>query len=88
MPVARLELPTVRGGRSQAGRGKRLRSVGENLVVTTLAGHYSEDWETLWWVRADGRAAILTGQRQMVEPLRLLAVTVERRTGWSGVRAS
>jgi hypothetical protein len=65
-----------------------LRNVGENPVVTTLAGHYSEDWETLWWVRADGRAAILTGQRQMAEPLRLLAVTVERRTGWSGVRAS
>jgi hypothetical protein len=38
-----------------------------------LAGRYSEDWETLWWVRADGRAAILTRQRQMAEPLRLLA---------------
>ena len=38
-----------------------------------LAGHYSEDWETLWWVRADGRAAILTGQRQTAEPLRRLA---------------
>ena len=35
-----------------------------------LADHYSEDWETLWWVHADGRAAILTGQRQMAEPLR------------------
>jgi len=65
-----------------------LRNVGENPVVTMLAGHYSEDWETLWWVRADGRAAILTGQRQMAEPLRLLAVTAERRTGWSGARAS
>ena len=42
-------------------------------MVTVLADHYSEDWETLWWVRADGRAAILTGQRQMAEPLRLLA---------------
>ena len=38
-----------------------------------LAGHYSKDWETLWWVRADGRAAILTGRRQMAEPLGLLA---------------
>ena len=37
-----------------------------------LADHYSEDWETLWWVRADGRAAILTGQREMAAPLRLL----------------
>jgi hypothetical protein len=39
-------------------------------VVTILADHYSEDEETLWWVRADGRAAILTVQRQMAEPLR------------------
>ena len=38
-----------------------------------LADHYSEDWETLWWVRANGRAAILTGQRLMAEPLRLPA---------------
>ena len=53
---------------------KRLRNVGENPAVTMLADHYSEDWETLWWVRADGRAAIL-------------AVTVERWTGWSGARA-
>ena len=57
-------------------------------MVTTLAGHYSEDWETLWWVRSDGRAAISTSQRQMAELLWLLAVTVERRTGWSGVKAS
>ena len=83
---------------------KRLRNVGENPVVTMLADHYSEDWETLWWVRADGRAAILTGLREMAAPLRLLtdrywqyreapptgpvlAVTVERWTGWSGARA-
>ena len=57
-------------------------------MVTTLAGHYSEDWETLWWVRSDGRAAISTSRRQMAELLWLLAVTVERRTGWSGVKAS
>ena len=40
-------------------------------MVTMLAGHYSEDWETLWWVRADGRATILAGQRPMAGPLRL-----------------
>jgi PPOX class probable F420-dependent enzyme len=52
---------------------KRLRNVGENPWVTMLADHYSDDWETLWWVRADGRAAILADQRQMAAPLRLLA---------------
>ena len=79
---------------------KRLRNVGENPQVTMLADQYSDDWDTLWWVRADGRAVILTGQRQMAEPLRLLAdrywqyqkapptgpvlaVTVERWSGWA-----
>ena len=52
---------------------KRLRNVGENPWVTMLADYYSDDWETLWWVRADGTAAILADQRQMAAPLRLLA---------------
>jgi PPOX class probable F420-dependent enzyme len=52
---------------------KRLRNVGENPWVTVLADHYADDWETLWWVRADGRAAVLADQRQMAAPLRLLA---------------
>jgi PPOX class probable F420-dependent enzyme len=82
-------------------RLKRLRNVGENPMVTMLADHYSDDWETLWWVRADGRGTILADQRQMAAPLRLLAnrywqyrqapptgpvlaVTVERWTGWTG----
>ncbi len=85
----------------KSGRAlKRLRNVGENPVVTMLADHYSDDWDTLWWVRADGQAAILADERQMATPLRLLAdrywqyrqappagpvlaVTVERWSGWT-----
>ena len=52
---------------------KRLRNVGENPWVTMLADDYSDDWDTLWWVRADGQATILAGKRQMADPLRLLA---------------
>ena len=79
---------------------KRLRNVRENPRVTMLADEYSDDWDTLWWVRADGRAVILAEPRQMAEPLRLLAerywqyreapptgpvlaVTVERWSGWA-----
>jgi PPOX class probable F420-dependent enzyme len=82
---------------------KRLRNVGENPWVTMLADQYSDDWDTLWWVRADGRAVILSDQRSMAEPLRLLAgrywqyrqtpptgpvlaVTVERWSGWAAAR--
>jgi PPOX class probable F420-dependent enzyme len=80
---------------------KRLSNVGENPWVTMLADHYTDDWEMLWWVRADGRAAILADRRQMAAPLRLLAdrywqyrqapptgpvlaVTVQRWSGWTG----
>jgi PPOX class probable F420-dependent enzyme len=52
---------------------KRLRNVAENPRVTLLADRYSDDWDTLWWVRADGLAVILADQRQMADPLRLLA---------------
>lgn len=52
---------------------KRLRNVAENPRVTMLADYYSDRWDELWWVRADGRAAILDDPRLMAEPLRLLA---------------
>jgi PPOX class probable F420-dependent enzyme len=81
---------------------KRLRNVAENPRVTMLADEYSEDWDRLWWARADGRAVVLTGEREMAGPLRLLAsrywqyrearptgpvlaVTVERWSGWAAV---
>ena len=57
---------------------KRLRNVGENPWVTMLADHYSDDWDTLWWVRADGKAAMLADQRQMAAPLRPLAARCRR----------
>ena len=41
---------------------KRLRNVSENPMVTMLADQYTDDWDKRWWVRADGRAAILADQ--------------------------
>jgi len=52
---------------------KRLRNVGENPWACLLADHYADDWDTLWWVRADGRAAILADRQRIAGPLRLLA---------------
>jgi PPOX class probable F420-dependent enzyme len=37
---------------------RRLRNIGENPRVSLLADHYAEDWTQLWWVRADGSAAV------------------------------
>jgi PPOX class probable F420-dependent enzyme len=57
----------------KSGRAlKRLRNVEENPQVALLADEYAEDWDTLWWARADGQAVVLTEPREMAEPLGLL----------------
>jgi PPOX class probable F420-dependent enzyme len=40
---------------------RRLRNIEENPQVSLLVDEYAEDWERLWWVRADGRARVLSG---------------------------
>jgi PPOX class probable F420-dependent enzyme len=40
---------------------RRLRNIEENPQVSLLVDEYSEHWERLWWVRADGRARVLSG---------------------------
>jgi len=47
---------------------KRLRNIAVNPSVTLLADHYDENWAQLWWVRADGKARVLSGA-EAVEPL-------------------
>ncbi len=37
---------------------RRLRNIRENPRVSLLVDHYADDWTQLWWVRADGTAAI------------------------------
>jgi PPOX class probable F420-dependent enzyme len=52
---------------------RRLSNISANPLVCLLADHYAEDWSALWWVRADGTAAIVSDAREMAAPLRLLA---------------
>lgn len=40
---------------------RRLANVAANPHVSALVDHYSEDWDSLWWVRADGVARVLDG---------------------------
>ncbi len=37
----------------------RLENIAANPQVSVLAQHYKDDWEQLWWVRVDGKAAVL-----------------------------
>lgn len=52
---------------------RRLRNIRANPRVAVLADHYEDDWGELWWVRADGRAAILDDPAAMAPALALLA---------------
>ena len=52
---------------------RRLRNIGADPRVAVLADHYEDDWDALWWARADGLATILRHPADMAGPLELLA---------------
>ena len=52
---------------------RRLRNVRENPRVSVLVDQYDDDeWERLWWVRADGEARVIEDEGGRAEPVRLL----------------
>ncbi len=53
-------------------RLRRLANIENNPQVSLLVDHYSDDWARLWWVRADGVAAIHHDGDQMDTGYRLL----------------
>lgn len=52
---------------------QRLHNIRANPHVAVLADHYADDWTTLWWVRADGLAAISEQPAATEAPVGLLA---------------
>ncbi|MHB8695519.1 MAG: TIGR03668 family PPOX class F420-dependent oxidoreductase [Solirubrobacteraceae bacterium] len=77
---------------------RRLANVNDNPAVSLLVDHYEEDWDALWWARADGLGRVLDaagpeGQRaiqllserypQQRATGAVLAVDVDRWSGWS-----
>jgi PPOX class probable F420-dependent enzyme len=58
---------------------RRLRNIDADPRVTVLADHYEDDWDRLWWARADGTAAILgLPAAGLAGPLALLAARYPR----------
>jgi PPOX class probable F420-dependent enzyme len=52
---------------------RRLANIEANPRVSVLVDHYEDDWDALWWVRADGTARVLdTDDPQRDEALGLL----------------
>lgn len=52
---------------------RRLRNIRANPQVSILVDRYSDVWEELWWVRADGVGRILEDEADRAEPVRLLS---------------
>ena len=77
---------------------KRLRNVAANPRVALLADHYvDDDWDALWWARADGTGTVHERLPRAAELLRaryaqyaaappdgpVLAIEVQRWSGWT-----
>ena len=79
---------------------RRLRNIQANDRVCVLVDEYSDEWTSLWWVRADGRAQVWSEGGRRAAAVELLAqkyqqyratvpegpvvaITIERLTGWS-----
>jgi PPOX class probable F420-dependent enzyme len=58
--------------RKTTHRLRRLANIAANPRVSLLVDHYDEDWTQLWWVRADGVAAIHDSGEQMATGYALL----------------
>jgi len=46
----------------------RLVHVREDPRVSLLLDHYAEDWETLWWIRVEGRARVVQPLDPQADP--------------------
>jgi PPOX class probable F420-dependent enzyme len=52
---------------------KRLRNIEHNPRVSLLADQYADDWDQLWWARADGTARVERGHDELGAHWRQLA---------------
>lgn len=64
-------------------RLQRLRNIASNPSVAVLVDHYDEDWNALWWVRADGSARVLERGTEAEHALDLLT---QRYAQYAGER--
>jgi PPOX class probable F420-dependent enzyme len=58
--------------RKSTQRLRRLANIEANPRVSLLVDHYDDDWTQLWWVRADGVAAIHDSGEEMATGYALL----------------
>jgi PPOX class probable F420-dependent enzyme len=59
-------------------RLQRLDNVRAHPWASLLVDHYEEDWDELWWVRADGPAVVLAEGDEQQAALAALAAKYEQ----------
>ena len=53
-------------------RLRRLANIAANPRVSVLVDRYHDDWDRLWWARAEGVATIVARGTELAESLQLL----------------
>ena len=79
---------------------RRLDNIAANPRAAFLVDHYADDWDRLWWVRADTAAGVITGAARLrgIDALRSKYPQYDRHppqnavvggvvTRWSGWRS-
>lgn len=61
----------------------RFRNIAANPAVSLLVDEYDEDWERLWWVRADGPAHVVQDGPERDLTIRLLQAKYPQYATWS-----
>lgn len=52
---------------------RRLDNIRANPAASLVVDHYADDWNQLWWVRADGRCSIVAAAAELRASLDALA---------------
>jgi PPOX class probable F420-dependent enzyme len=52
-------ITAIDGKPKRSGSQTRVENIRAEPRVSFLADHYDDDWSRLWWVRVDGRAAVI-----------------------------
>ncbi|MFE2376841.1 TIGR03668 family PPOX class F420-dependent oxidoreductase [Streptomyces sp. NPDC059398] len=62
----------------RSSRLKRLANIRTSPGVCLLTDCYREDWDQLWWARADGQARVLPPAGQSADAARHVALLMEK----------
>lgn len=61
----------------------RFRNIEANPSVSVLVDEYDEDWERLWWVRADGVARVVRDGPERDRTIELLRAKYAQYATWT-----